>query len=60
MKKAFIKSSGKKANKQGPIMKTGGGISGSSIPRTGYGPGGRGSHTRYDASMDSHSVDKKG
>jgi len=58
-KKVQTRSSGKVACHQGPVLKTGGGISGSSIPRTGYPPNGRGSASRYDQSMDSHSVDKR-
>ena len=45
--------------KTGVTAKTGSGVGHSSIPRTGYPPGGKTSATRYDKSMDSHSVDKK-
>ncbi len=61
MKKGGLtKSGGTKSMSQGPVLKTGGGVSGSSIPRSGHGPGGKTSATRYDTGTDSHSVDKKG
>ncbi len=61
MKKGGLtKSGGKKAMSQGPVLKTGGGVSGSSVPRAGFHPGGQTSARRPDKSMDSHSVDKKG
>lgn len=58
-KKGFSKSSGKKALSQGPIIKTGGGVGHSSVPRTGFHPGGQTSARRPDKSMDCHSVDRK-
>jgi hypothetical protein len=58
-KKGFS-GSPKKAMSSGPIKHNGGGVSQSSIPRTGYPPGGRNHATRYDQSTDCHSIDKKG
>ncbi len=48
----------KKSHRSGPLKTSGSGISQSSIPRAGYPPGGRSHATRYDAHIDSHSVDK--
>lgn len=53
----FIRNTVSESKSQGPIIKPGSGVGGSSIPRCGNPPGGKTSATRYDASKDSHSVD---
>lgn len=58
-KGGFSKSTGQKAMSQGPVIKKGSGVGGSSIPRAGYHPGGERSARRFDKSVDYHSVDRR-
>lgn len=55
----FVKNTVSKSLSQGPIIRPGSGVSGSTIPRAGHPPGGVTSATRYDKNVDSHSVDHK-